>query len=62
MRWKGEHYVPGAPTEAERVKGTDGVTPPPAPNAAQLAERTALAKVLNQSGWSPGLCYLVASR
>ena len=43
-------------------KGTDGVTPPPAPNAAQLAQRTALAKVLKQSGWSPGLCYLVASR
>jgi len=61
LRWKGEHYVPGAPAEAGRVKGTDGVTPPPAPNAAQLAQRTALAKVLEQSGWSPGLCYLVAS-
>jgi hypothetical protein len=62
LRWKGEHYVPGAAPETGRVKGTDGVTPPPAPNAAQLAQRAALAKKLKQTGWSPGLCYLASSR
>src|SRR4029453_3279915 len=49
LRWKGKHYGPGARAEARGVKGTDGVTPPPAPNAAQLAQRTALAQVLEQS-------------
>src|SRR4051812_15099349 len=59
LRWKGEHYVPGT-SETGRVRGTDGVTPPPAPNAAQVAQRTALAQQLKASGWSPGLCFLSA--
>lgn len=46
--------------EPGRVAGTGGVTPPPAPTAAQAAQRTALAKQLRDSGWSPGLCVLAA--
>ena len=42
------------------MPGTNGVTPPLAPDAAQTAQRTALAKRLAAAGWSPGLCYLVA--
>ena len=38
LRCKGEHYVPGAPAEAGRVAGTNGETPPIAPNAAQVAQ------------------------
>src|SRR3954462_6304708 len=60
LRWKGEHYVPAAPVEAGRAPGTGGVTPPPAPRAAQPAQRAALAEQLRASGWSPGLCSLAA--
>jgi hypothetical protein len=62
LRWKGEHYVPGAAAEAGRVGGTEGVTPPRAPTAAQAARRDALAARLNAAGWSPGLCVLAAQR
>jgi hypothetical protein len=62
LRWKGEHYVPGVARAPGQVRGTDGVTPPPAPNAAQAAQRDALAQELSASGWSPGLCYLAAER
>jgi hypothetical protein len=62
LRWKGEHYVPGAPPEAGRVRGTGRVTPPQAPNAAQVLKRTQLAQQLKATGWSPGLCYLTAQR
>ncbi len=60
LRWKGEHYVPGAAAESGRVGGTNGVTPPVAPSAAQAARRDALAKQLSATGWSPGLCVLAA--
>jgi hypothetical protein len=60
LRWKGEHYVPGAAEPGTAVAGTNGVTPPPAPNAAQAARRTELAKKLTSAGWSPGLCQLAA--
>jgi hypothetical protein len=66
LRWKGEHYVPGKDgrplSEPGRVRGTDGVTPPPAPNAEQAAQRDALARELGASGWTPGLCFLAAQR
>ena len=62
LRWKGEHYVPGAAPEAGRVRGTGGVTKPQAPNAAQAAQRDALAGQLRAGGWSPGLCRLSAQR
>jgi hypothetical protein len=62
LRWKGEHYVPGAPAVPGAVRGTNGVTPPPPPNAAQAAQRAALAEKLRATGWSPGLCYLAAQR
>jgi hypothetical protein len=62
LRWKGEHYVPGAVPEASRVSGTGGVTKPQAPNAAQAAQRDALAGQLRAGGWSPGLCRLSAQR
>jgi hypothetical protein len=61
LRWKGEHYVPGAPAEAARVRGTNGVTPPQAPTLAQAAQRDALAAQLQATGWSPGLCYLASA-
>jgi hypothetical protein len=60
LRWKGEHYVPGSTPEPGRVRGTGRETPPPAPNAAQAAERAALAEQLQASGWSPGLCVLAS--
>jgi hypothetical protein len=64
LRWTGEHYVPDrngkVPGEPGRQKGTDGETPPPAPNAAQAAQRDALAQELTASGWTPGLCVLAA--
>jgi hypothetical protein len=64
LRWKGEHYVPGKDgrplSEPGRVRGTDGVTLPPAPNAAQAAQRDALAQELQATGWTPGLCFLAA--
>jgi hypothetical protein len=43
LRWKGEHYVPGRTDAPGRVRGTDGVTPVPRPNAEQAASRDALA-------------------
>ena len=62
LRWTGAHYVPGAagdvPPEPGRVAGTEGVTPPVAPTAAQAASRAALARRLSASGWSAGLCFL----
>jgi hypothetical protein len=61
LRWKGEHYVPGAPSEPGRARGTEGVTPPQAPTPAQQAQRDALAAQLSATGWSPGLCTLAAS-
>jgi hypothetical protein len=60
LRWKGEHYVPGASEAPRAVEGTNGVTAPPAPNAVQAAQRAALAKKLTSAGWSPGLCQLSA--
>jgi hypothetical protein len=59
LRWKGDYYVPGA-TAPGRMRGTEGVTPPPAPNAEQAAQRDALAAELSATGWSPGLCVLAA--
>jgi hypothetical protein len=64
LRWKGKHYAPDSagrvPDEPDRPAGTEGVTPPPAPNAEQAAQREALAEELTASGWSPGLCVLAA--
>jgi hypothetical protein len=60
LRWKGEHYVPGAPAEAGRARGTEGVTPPQAPTPEQQAQRDALASQLSATGWSPGLCTVAA--
>jgi hypothetical protein len=64
LRWHGAHYVPDTggkvPAEPGRAGGTNGVTPPPAPTAEQAAQRAALAEVLSDSGWSPGLCALAA--
>ena len=62
LRWKGEHYVPGEGESPAAARGTGGVTPPAAPSAAQAAQRTALAKQLEATGWSPGLCVLAAGR
>jgi hypothetical protein len=61
LRWKGKHYVPGARRDPG-VRGTNGVTPPPAPTAAQAAERAALARQLDATGWSPFNCFLAAQR
>jgi hypothetical protein len=61
LRYRGEHYVPGEP-ESGNIPGTNGETPPIAPNAAQAAQRAALAQRLAADGWSPGLCYLSAQR
>jgi hypothetical protein len=58
LRWKGEYYVPGVGSAPGQVRGTNGTTPPRAPNAEQAAQRDALAQELSASGWSPGLCYL----
>jgi hypothetical protein len=64
LRWTGEHYAPDSngrvPAEPGRVRGTEGVTPPPAPSAEQAAQRDALAQELSESGWSPGICMLAA--
>jgi hypothetical protein len=64
LRWRGEHYVPASggrvPGQPGRVRGTDGVTPPPAPNAEQAARRDQLAVDLRATGWSPGVCQLAA--
>ena len=42
------------------MKGTNGVTAPHAPTAAQAARRDALAEELRARGWSPGVCQLAA--
>src|SRR6476619_4917770 len=52
LRYRGEHYVPGARPESGRIPGTNGETPPIAPNATQVAQRTALAQRLKADGWS----------
>jgi hypothetical protein len=62
LRWRGSRYVPGQPPEPHKVPGTNGETPPIAPDAAQVAQRDALAQKLADSGWRPGLCYLAANR
>jgi hypothetical protein len=62
LRYRGEHYVPGAPPESGRIPGTNGETPPLAPTPGQAAQRAALAQKLKAAGWSPGLCYLSAQR
>ena len=62
LRWKGAHYVPGAPEPAGRVPGTDGVTAPVAPTPAQAAQRDALAADLRASGWAPWICTRIAGR
>jgi hypothetical protein len=62
LRWKGEHYVPGAAPEAGRVRGTNGTTPPVRPTLAQAAKRDALAAQLRATGWSPGLCSLAGAQ
>src|SRR4029077_21111428 len=49
LRYKGEHYVPRAPPATGRVEGTNGVTKPIAPNAAQAANRAALASELRST-------------
>jgi hypothetical protein len=61
LRWKGEHYVPGEADAPGRRKGTDGVTPIPAPTAEQAASRDALAADLTATGWSPLVCTLVSA-
>ncbi len=58
LRWKGEHYVPGKKAAGDAVAGTDGVTPPKAPNARQAANRERLATKLRANGWSPWVCSL----
>jgi hypothetical protein len=45
-----------------RPGGTNGVTPPIAPNAAQAAQRAALARRLSATGWLPGICVPAAQR
>ncbi len=64
LRWTGKHYAPDSngrvPDEPGRPRGTEGVTPPQAPNAAQAAQRDALAQELAATGWSPGLCSLAS--
>jgi hypothetical protein len=60
LRWKGKHYVPGESDPLSAIPGTGGVTPIPAPTAAQAASRDALASQLRATGWSPLVCTLVA--
>ena len=43
------------------AEGKPAVTPPKAPNAAQAAQRDALATQLEATGWSPLVCTLVAA-
>ena len=66
LRWTGEHYVPDASgnvtPEPRRVRGTNGVTPPPAPTPEQAARRQELSQQLQAAGWSPGVCILAAQR
>jgi hypothetical protein len=59
LRWTGKNYVPGAKHDPG-VEGTNGVTPPPAPTAAQQARREKLAAELKAQGWSPFICQLAA--
>ena len=63
LRWKGEHYVPGAAAETGRVRGTRGVTAPQAPTAAQAAQARRAGRAAEDGRrWSPGLCRLAAQR
>jgi hypothetical protein len=61
LRWTGEHYVPKQ-GESGGVPGTEGVTPPPRPSAAQAAQRDLFAGQLRAQGWSPAICRLGARR
>jgi hypothetical protein len=61
LRYTGEHYVPGQ-SESGGVPGTNGVTPPVAPTAAQAAQRDALAAQLRTTGWRPAICSLAGLR
>jgi hypothetical protein len=60
LRWKGEYYVPQVAEKPGRRRGTNGVTPPQAPDEQQAAKRDALATELQASGWSPAICRLAA--
>jgi hypothetical protein len=60
LQYKGKHYVPGQKDSGR--PGTEGVTPPPAPNADQAAQRDALAEELTATGWSPAICQLAGLR
>jgi len=60
LRWKGEHYVPGAKPEKNKVKGTNGTTVTPALNDRQYENLTTLGTDLRAAGWQPGLCQLAA--
>ena len=60
LRWKGEHYVPGAKPEKNKVKGTNGTTVTPALNDRQYENLTKLGTDLRAAGWQPGLCQLAA--
>jgi hypothetical protein len=63
LRWTGDHYVPGrGHADPDTVRGTRGVTPPPAPTPAQAAQRDELASQLRATGWSPALCFLSVRR
>jgi hypothetical protein len=61
LRYTGKHYVPGQ-SESGGVPGTNGVTPPVAPTAAQAAQRDALAAQLRTTGWRPAICSLAGLR
>ena len=50
LRWKGKHYVPGKKERRGRMRGTNGVTTPPAPTQAQAAQRDALAARAARAG------------
>ena len=61
LRYTGEHYVPRT-RERGKVPGTNGVTPPPDPTAAEAAQRQALATQLRATGWRPAICSLALRR
>ncbi len=64
IRWRGEHYVPkgkkGYKAERRRVRGTNGRSKLPRPNAEQRAAQASLASQLRSQGWTPGVCQLAA--
>ena len=62
LRWKGAHYVPGAPAETGRVAGTGGETSRWRRTPRRRASAPQLAQRLAGAGWSPGLCRLTAAR